>query len=148
MQNYPPSIKDRQPLQPRRGSERRWTASSPEPEPPDDQGATPASPVIRSLKPEILVLAGGLVSRGTTPRPHARLAVNPRPAAGPVRLAAGDVKEKPRSLLDLGNTARSSNRPVAVARGPVLVAAELFTDGGVSPRGGPSRLVIVRVVLR
>ena len=139
MQNYPPREKHRQPLQPRRGSERRWAASSPEPEPPDDQGAAPAPLVIRSLKPEIPVLAGGLVLRGTSPRPRARPAVNPRPAAGPVRPAAGYVEEKPRSLLDLGSTARSSSkRPVSVARGPALVTAELFTYGGVPPCAGPS----------
>ena len=139
MQNYPPRKKDRQPLQPRRGPERRWTASSPQPEPPDDQGAAPAPLVIRSLGPEIPVLVGGLVSRGTSPRPRARPAVNPRPAAGPVGPAAGDMEENTRSLLDLGNTARSSSkRPAPAARGPALVAAELFTDGDTPPRRGAS----------
>ena len=138
MQNYPPRKKDRQPLQPRRGPERRWTASSPQPEPPDDQGA-PAPLVTRSLGPEIPVLVGGLVSRGTSPRPRARPAVNLRPAACPVRPAAGDVDENPRLLLDLGNTARSSSkRPAPAARGPALVAAELFTDGDAPPRRGAS----------
>ena len=138
MQNYPPRKKDRQPLQPRRGPERRWTASSPQPEPPDDQGA-PAPLVTRSLGPEIPVLVGGLVSRGTSPRPRARPAVNLRPAACPVRPAAGDVDENPRLLLDLGNTARSSSkRPAPAARGPALVAAELFTDRDAPPHRGAS----------
>ena len=56
-----------------------------------------------------------------------------------MRLAAGDVKEVPRSLLDLGNMARSSlKRPAPAARGPALVAAELFTDGDTPPRRGAS----------
>ena len=139
MQNYPPRKKDQQPLQPCRGWERHWTASSPEPEPPDNQGAAPAPLVIRPLEPEIPVLAGGLVSRGTGPRPRARPAVNPRLAAGPVRPAARDMETTPRSLLDLGNTARSSSkRPAPAARGPALVTAESFTDGGAPPRRGAS----------
>src|SRR6266404_2034265 len=110
MQNYPPSKKDQQSLHPRRGPDRRRTASSPEPEPPDDQGAWPAPLVIRSLKPEKRVPVGGFVLRGTSP--HLRSQgppVNSQPGLSPVRPATGDVEETPRSLLGLGVTARSSS---------------------------------------
>ena len=150
MQNYPPSKKDHQPLQPRRGLDRRWTTSSPEPKPPDDQGAGPAPLIIGAFELEIPVTVRGLVSRGPSPRLRAKgPPVNPRPGASPVRPATGNVKKKPghswTSALRLG-LLRTGQRLLSEA--PHSSPLSCSPTGTLLRAAGPPRPVTVRAILR
>ena len=96
--------KGKKPLRPRRGPDGRWTAPSPDPDPPDDQGVVSAPLITMGDDDEIPVTAGGLVIREPAPRP--------RPTSPP----PGPVSPEPETGMDVVMRPRSPSASDAMAR--------------------------------